>query len=64
MTTLEEYQHQRYEGGFTTFGPNTHEAFTDVLVKMAEDMADGVRSYPGMQPQLPHKAREQNLLGK
>ena len=56
MTTLEEYQHQRYEGGFTTFGPNTHEAFTDVLVKMAEDMADGVRSYPGMPPQLPHKA--------
>lgn len=20
----EEYQHQRYEGGFTTYGPNTH----------------------------------------
>ena len=55
VTTLEEYQHQRYEGGFTTYGPNTHAAMTDVLVQMAEDLADGKQTYPGVKPALPTK---------
>eukprot|EP00913_Durusdinium_trenchii_P030301 g28385.t1 len=37
VTTYEEYQHQRYEGGFTTYGPYTHEAMTNILVQMAEE---------------------------
>lgn len=58
VTTLEEYQHQRYEGGFTTYGPYTHAAMTDILVQMAEDLADGKQSYPGIKPQLPNKAEQ------
>ena len=26
VTTIEEYQHQRYEGGSTAYGPHTHGA--------------------------------------
>ncbi|CAJ1412267.1 unnamed protein product [Effrenium voratum] len=55
VTTIEEYQHQRYEGGFTAYGPHTHEAMTDILVKMAEDMVANKNTFPGMKPSLPSK---------
>lgn len=58
VTTYEEYQHQRYEGGFTTYGPYTHEAMTNILVQMAEDMADGKKNYPGARPQLTRKDQD------
>jgi len=40
VTTIEEYQHQRYEGGSTAYGPHTHGAMTNILREMAEDAAD------------------------
>lgn len=57
ITTFEEYQHQRYEGGFTAYGPHTHKAMTQILVEMAQDLADGKHTYPGMKPKLPTGAR-------
>merc|ERR1712107_752651 len=52
VTTCEEYQHQRYEGGSTAYGPHTHTAFTQVLVEMALDMA-GKDLFPGAPPHIP-----------
>ena len=37
VTTIEEYQHQRYEGGSTAYGPHTHGAMTNILREMAEE---------------------------
>lgn len=33
VTTFEEYQAQRYEGGFTLFGPNTLDAYIQVKLE-------------------------------
>lgn len=52
VTTYEEYQHQRYEGGSTAYGPHTHAAFTQVLVEMALDMADGMEAADGIEASL------------
>jgi len=53
VTTFEEYQHQRYEGGSTAYGPHTHAAFTQVLVEMALDMASGKDLSTGPPPSIP-----------
>lgn len=54
VTTIEEYQHQRYEGGSTAYGPHTHGAMTNILREMAEEMAEGkVYRWPGAQPRIP-----------
>ena len=41
VTTIEEYQHQRYEGGSTAYGPHTHGA----RVAFGE-MINGVSWFP------------------
>ncbi|CAK9009479.1 Neutral ceramidase B (N-CDase B) (NCDase B) (Acylsphingosine deacylase 2B) (N-acylsphingosine amidohydrolase 2B) [Durusdinium trenchii] len=54
VTTIEEYQHQRYEGGSTAYGPHTHGAMTNILREMAEEMAEGkVYRWPGAVPKIP-----------
>eukprot|EP00930_Biecheleria_cincta_P048658 TRINITY_DN3393_c0_g1_i1.p1 TRINITY_DN3393_c0_g1~~TRINITY_DN3393_c0_g1_i1.p1 ORF type:complete len:720 (+),score=117.95 TRINITY_DN3393_c0_g1_i1:110-2269(+) len=53
VTTYEEYQHQRYEGGSTAYGPHTHAAFTQVLVEMALEMASSNITYSGVPPSIP-----------
>jgi neutral ceramidase len=53
VTTFEEYQHQRYEGGSTAYGPHTHSAFTQVLVEMALEMASGNVTFGGVPPSIP-----------
>eukprot|EP00438_Fugacium_kawagutii_P006441 Skav208840 [mRNA] locus=scaffold1193:186863:190979:+ [translate_table: standard] len=66
VTTIEEYQHQRYEGGSTAYGPHTHGAMTNILREMAEEMAEGkVYRWPGAQPSIPteHQMHEGQLLG-
>lgn len=54
VTTYEEYQHQRYEGGSTAYGPHTHGAMTNILREMAVEMAEGkVYRWPGAVPRIP-----------
>jgi neutral ceramidase len=38
VTTFEEYQEQRYEGGFTLFGPHTLDAYIQEFVRLADCM--------------------------
>eukprot|EP00434_Breviolum_minutum_P029466 symbB.v1.2.026056.t1/scaffold2576.1/size75980/1 len=58
VTTIEEYQHQRYEGGSTAYGPHTHGAMTNILKEMAEEMAEGkTYRWPGAQPKIPTEAQ-------
>src|SRR5687768_3832372 len=42
VTTWEEYQVQRYEGGFTLFGPHTLDAYIQEFRSLASAMVDGV----------------------
>jgi len=58
VTTIEEYQHQRYEGASTAYGPHTHGAMTSILKEMAKEMAEG-KSYrwPGAPPSIPTEAQ-------
>ncbi|CAJ1450212.1 unnamed protein product, partial [Effrenium voratum] len=54
VATFEEYQHQRYEGASTAYGPHTHGAMTNILREMAEEMAEGkVYRWPGAVPRIP-----------
>ena len=41
VTTFEEYQEQRYEGGFTLFGPHTLDAYIQEFGRLADCMVDG-----------------------
>ncbi|XP_033739901.1 neutral ceramidase-like isoform X3 [Pecten maximus] len=50
VTTYEEYQQQRYEGGSTIYGPHTLEAFIQEFMVLANDMTKGVPSSPGPNP--------------
>lgn len=36
ITTYEEYQVQRYEGGSTIYGPHTLSAYIDIFKKLAQ----------------------------
>jgi neutral ceramidase len=38
VTTFEEYQEQRYEGGFTLFGPHTLDAYIQEFARVADCM--------------------------
>ncbi|KAL6771623.1 hypothetical protein ACKKBG_A27130 [Auxenochlorella protothecoides x Auxenochlorella symbiontica] len=58
VTTFEEYQAQRYEGGFTLFGPNTLDAYIQEFKSLAKDMVDGAPLNTEDQPRPP------NLLSK
>ena len=50
VTTFEEYQVQRYEGGSTIYGPHTLEAFIQVYKELALNMAEGTSSPTGPLP--------------
>ena len=50
VTTFEEYQEQRYEGGSTIFGPHTLEAYIQQFVMLAEALAKGTAVPPGPNP--------------
>lgn len=53
VTTFEEYQVQRYEGGFTLFGPHTLDAYIQEFRSLAQEMVDGkevVAAEEGPQP--------------
>ncbi|XP_053390202.1 uncharacterized protein LOC123563648 [Mercenaria mercenaria] len=41
VTTFEEYQEQRYEGGSTIYGPHTLEAYINVYKNLSKAMATG-----------------------
>ncbi|MBI3534919.1 MAG: neutral/alkaline non-lysosomal ceramidase N-terminal domain-containing protein [Deltaproteobacteria bacterium] len=39
VTTFEEYQEQQYEGGFTLYGPYTHQAYLQTFKQLANSIA-------------------------
>lgn len=41
VTTFEEYEVQRYEGGFTLFGPHTLDAYIQEMSRLAREMVRG-----------------------
>eukprot|EP00118_Oscarella_pearsei_P029107 m.3678 g.3678 ORF g.3678 m.3678 type:complete len:694 (+) comp9685_c0_seq1:22-2103(+) len=51
ITTFEEYQDQRYEGASTIYGPYTLDAYIQLYINLAEDMATGKPSPKGPAPQ-------------
>ncbi|CAE7457739.1 Tars1 [Symbiodinium natans] len=58
VSTIEEYQHQRYEGASTAYGPHTHGAMTSILKEMAKEMAEGkAYRWPGAPPSIPTEAQ-------
>lgn len=50
VTTWEEYQVQRYEGGFTLYGPHTLDAYIQEFRKLASAMVDGTATPTGPKP--------------
>lgn len=50
ITTYEEYSVQRYEGGFTLFGPHTLDAYIQEFRKLAMAMVKGEPTETGPQP--------------
>ncbi|KDD74656.1 neutral/alkaline non-lysosomal ceramidase, partial [Helicosporidium sp. ATCC 50920] len=50
VTTFEEYAQQRYEGGFTLFGPSTLDAYIQEFKALARAMVDGTETPPGPAP--------------
>ncbi|KAH3872488.1 hypothetical protein DPMN_035704 [Dreissena polymorpha] len=50
VTTFEEYQEQRYEGGSTIYGPNTLEAYINVYKNLSKAMTMGSPVAPGPNP--------------
>lgn len=50
ITTFEEYQVQRYEGGFTLFGPHTLDAYIQEFGKLANCMTLHSHCDPGPPP--------------
>jgi len=61
ITTYEEYQVQRYEGGSTVYGPHTLEAYLQIYSGLAKDLATGTQSDPGT-PQPDLMAHQISLL--
>lgn len=57
VTTFEEYQAQRYEGGFTLFGPHTLDVYIQEITRLVRDMVAGA-------PPEPERVRPPNLLAK
>ena len=45
VTTLEEYQGQRYEAASTIYGPHTLSGYIQELTRIAKDMVKGVYKY-------------------
>ncbi|XP_050237566.1 neutral ceramidase 1-like isoform X2 [Mercurialis annua] len=56
VTTIEEYEVQRYEGASTLFGPHTLSAYIQEFTKLAKALVAGQPVEPGPQPP--------DLLGK
>ncbi|XP_033099666.1 neutral ceramidase-like isoform X2 [Anneissia japonica] len=52
ITTLEEYQVQRYEGASTIYGPHTCQAYINQFKTLAESMVKNVKLPPGPKPDL------------
>ncbi|KAL3877147.1 hypothetical protein ACJMK2_034896 [Sinanodonta woodiana] len=50
VTTYEEYQIQRYEGGSTIYGPNTLQAYLQVFGELAVSLARNESVPPGPDP--------------
>ncbi|GLJ24015.1 hypothetical protein SUGI_0457480 [Cryptomeria japonica] len=50
ITTFEEYQVQRYEGGSTLYGPHTLSAYIQEFRKLAKSMIDGEKVDSGLSP--------------
>lgn len=50
ITTFEEYQVQRYEGGFTLFGPHTLDAYIQEFRSLADCMIHGTKCSKGPAP--------------
>lgn len=50
ITTFEEYQVQRYEGGFTLYGPHTLDAYIQEFGKLADCMASNLECDAGPSP--------------
>lgn len=50
VTTYEEYQAQRYEGGSTVYGPHTLEAYIQVYKNLSKALAKGDSVAPGPNP--------------
>ncbi|KAL4435206.1 hypothetical protein ABPG77_001888 [Micractinium sp. CCAP 211/92] len=50
ITTFEEYAVQRYEGGFTLYGPHTLDAYIQEFVRLAGAMVRGEPTEPGPTP--------------
>eukprot|EP00887_Chlorella_sp_A99_P008094 scaffold12.g8094.t1 len=50
VTTWEEYQVQRYEGGFTLYGPHTLDAYIQEFTRLAAAMAAHAPTDPGPPP--------------
>lgn len=51
VTTPEEYQQQNYEGGFTLFGPWTHEAYLQGFSELGNDMRQNKISKTTIEPE-------------
>lgn len=55
ITTFEEYQVQRYEGGSTIFGPHTLSAYIDQLSRLSHSFRDikaGPKQYPSPKQEM------------
>mmetsp|Transcript_1911 Transcript_1911/g.3344 ORF Transcript_1911/g.3344 Transcript_1911/m.3344 type:complete len:677 (+) Transcript_1911:373-2403(+) len=52
VTTLEEYNVQRYEGASTLYGPHTHQAYVQEFLALAGLFPQGATSSPGPKPGL------------
>ena len=50
ITTFEEYQIQRYEGGSTLFGPHTLSAYIQEFKKLSKSMLEGKNVDSGLSP--------------
>lgn len=53
VTTPEEYSVQRYEGGFTLYGPHTLAAYLQTLTDLAKEMASGAPAAKSLPPGAP-----------
>jgi neutral ceramidase len=60
LTTREEYAAQHFEGAFTTYGPFQEAASTQEMKRIADDLAAGRASDPGIEP--PDLSDEQVVL--
>ncbi|KAL5709273.1 ceramidase [Ranunculus cassubicifolius] len=50
VTTIEEYEVQRYEGASTLYGPHTLSAYIQEFTKLSESLLSGSHIEPGPQP--------------